>query len=242
MTSVGGVLKCVAAGLGLGLFVSGAWAQTAKFPQGVPELRKPSELPNWSGLWERADDNVWDNSIPPGQPQLPPYNAQYKKRAAEEPAAPRGSSVSAYHSMPGWMSLLFPIDLQISPMQVTIMTANKEQPRRIYTDGRVPTQETLPSTTGYSVGKWVNGELIVETCCLREDTRLPGGGPHSDALRIKERFYLRDHKTLVAEMTVEDPQAFTQPWKVEKVWYRRPFWESVEYLSDENDRDVDGKK
>lgn len=220
----------------------GALAQSAHYPQGRPQLSDPAQLPNWSGIWERAGDNVWDNSLPPGKPQLPPYNEQYKKRAAEEPEAPRGSSISAYHSMPAWMNHLFPMDLQVSPMQVTLMTANKDQARRIYTDGRAATEETLPSTTGYSVGKWVNGELLVETCCIRNDTRLPGGGPHSDEMRITERYYLRDHKTLVLEMTVADPKAFTQPWKVEKVWYRRPFWESVEYLSDENDRDANGRK
>jgi hypothetical protein len=225
-------LKAVMAGLGL-CAASGAWAQIVHFPQGRPQLNKTSELPNWSGTWERAGDNVWDNRIPPGQAQLPPYNEEYKKLAATLPDPPRGSPLGAFQTMPALMNHLFPMDLQISPMQVTIMSPNK-QARRIYTDGRTATENTLYTTTGYSVGKWVNGELHVETCCVREDTRLPGGGPHSDVMSIKERFYLRDHKTLVLEMTIDDPKAFTRPWTVEKVWYRRPFWEWVENVSDEH--------
>jgi len=142
-------------------------------------------------------------------------------------------------SMPGWMSMLFPMEIQINRGQLTIMSENK-QPRRIYTDGRVASDDTLPSTLGYSTGRWVNGALIVKTCYVRVDTRLPGGGPHSDELEIEERFYLRDFKTLVDEITVKDPKAFTQPWSTEKIWYRRPDWEPVEYDRTENDRESNG--
>jgi hypothetical protein len=227
--------------LGLSLLVAGtAVAQTAHYPNGKPQLPKWSSLPDWSGLWERDGDNIWDNRIPVGLPQDPSYNEQYKKLATEGPPGVRGS---AFNSMPGYMNMLRPMDFQISRSQITITSEGKE-PRRIYTDGRASTEDTLPSTTGYSVGQWVKGELIVKTCCIREDTRLPGGGPgggpHSDAMEIEERFYLRNYKTLVDEITVKDPKAFTKPWSTEKVWYRRPDWESVEYDRAENDREANG--
>ena len=210
-----------------------AIAQTASYPSGAPEIPDMAKLPDWDGLWERADDNVWDNRLPVGVPQDPPYNGEYQA-LAKSIAPNRGS---AFNSMPGFMSMLFPMELQVSRMQVSIMSENKDNFRRIFTDGRVHTPDTLPSSNGHSVGRWVNGELHVETCCIREDTRLPGNGPHSDELRIKERFYLRDYKTLVDEITVEDPKAFTKPWTTEKVFYRRPDWEPVEYDRNENDRD-----
>jgi hypothetical protein len=213
-----------------------AFAQVVHYPDGKPRLPKWSSLPDWNGLWERDGDNVWDNRIPLGVPQDPPYNEEYRKRAVEGPPGPRGS---AFMSMPGWMGMLFPMEIQINRGQLTIMSENK-QPRRIYTDGRVASDDTLPSTLGYSTGRWVNGALIVKTCCVRADTRLPGGGPHSDELQIEERFYLRDFKTLVDEITVKDPKAFTQPWSTEKIWYRRPDWEPVEYDRTENDRESNG--
>ncbi len=218
--ALAGALIGVAAGAAI-FGANTASAQTAHYPNNKRELPAPHSIPDWNGIWERDGDNVWDNRIPVGVPQTPPYTG------------PRGS---AFNSMPGWMSMLFPMDIQISPMQVTIMSENKP-PRRIYTDGRVHADDTLPSTLGHSTGKWVNGELIVDTCCIRDDARLPGGGPHSDELRISERFYLRNFKTLVDEITVTDPKAFTKPWTTEKIWYRRPDWESVEYDREENDRD-----
>lgn len=209
-------------------------AQTATYPSGAPEIPDLANLPDWDGLWERDQDNVWDNRIPVGQSQEAPYNDEYKALAKDGPPGRRGS---AFNSMPGFLSMLFPMEIQVSRMQMTIMSENKENYRRIFTDGRVHTPDTLPSSNGHSVGKWVNGELHVDTCCIREDTRLPGNGPHSDALHITERWYLRDYKTLVTEVTVEDPKAFSKPWTTEKVWHRRPDWEPVEYDREENDRD-----
>ncbi len=228
--------------LGFGLVCSNAsMAQTIHYPSGAAQLPKWSDLGDWSGIWERDGDNVWDNRIPPGVPQDPPYNDEYRKLAEEGPAGQRGAF---FNSMPGWMNMLFPMDIQVTRSQVTLMSENKNQPRRIYTDGRTATENTLPATNGYSTGQWKNGELIVKTCCVRADTRLPGigpgGGPHSDQLEIEERFYLRNWKTLVDEITVKDAKAFVKPWTAEKIWYRRPAWESVEYDRTENDRDVPG--
>lgn len=224
------------AALCLTMAAGGAAAQTAYYPSGQAKPQKWVGAPNWSGVWERDGDNSWDNRIPATEPQSPPYNEVYFKKASEPSDAARGS---AFHTMPGMMNTLFPMDLQISPSQVTILTENGS-PRRIYTDGREHSDETLPTSTGHSVGRWVNGELLVHTCCIREDTRLPGGGPHSESMVIKERIYLRNDKTLVDEMTVEDPEAFTKPWTTVKIWYRRPNWEPVEYDREENDRDATG--
>ncbi|HTM81598.1 hypothetical protein [Asticcacaulis sp.] len=221
-------------GLSAALSLSGAaLAQTAHYPKGQPDIPELSSLPDWDGLWERDQDNVWDNRIPVGQPQVPPYNAEYADLAKNGPPGPRGS---AFNSMPGYMSMLFPMEIQVSRMQVTIMSENKPA-RRIYIDGRDHTEDTLPSSEGHSAGHWDNGALIVDTCCIRDDTRLPGNGPHSDALHITERFYMRDYKTLVDEITVQDPKAFTGSWTTEKVWFRRADWEPIEYDREENDRD-----
>jgi hypothetical protein len=211
-----------------------ATAQTATYPGGAPEVPELASLPDWDGLWERDQDNVWDNRLPVGAPQVPPYNPDFAERARSGPPGPRGS---AFSSMPGWLSLLFPLEIQVSRMQVTLLSENKG-PRRIYTDGRVHTENTLPSTTGHSIGRWENGQLFVDTCCFREDTRLPGNGPHSAIMTVREHWYLRDPRTLIVDVTVEDPEAFTAPWTTQKIFYRRADWEPVEYDREENDRDA----
>lgn len=215
---------------------STAMAQIAQFPSGAPQPQRWAGAPNWSGIWERDGDNVWDNRIPAGIVQVAPYNEEYTKRRADPEHQPK---VGLFNSMPGVMNMLYPMDLQISPMQVTILTENGSS-RRIFTDGRVHSEDTLSTPMGHSVGRWVRGELHVETCCISADTALPGWGPHSESMVIKERFYLRNNKTLVDEITVEDPEAFTQAWSTEKIWYRRPDWEPVTNPRDENDRDAAG--
>ena len=37
---------------------------------------------------------------------------------------------------------------------------------------------------------------------------------HSDELHVVERFTLRDADTIHYEVTIEDPQVFTQPWTI----------------------------
>ncbi|MDB5710442.1 MAG: hypothetical protein JWL96_2512 [Sphingomonas bacterium] len=214
-----------------------AQAQTASYPKGAPEVPDLATLPDWDGLWERDQDNVWDNRLPVGEPQVPPYNAEWAEKAKAAPPGRRDSAGSPYNAMPGWMSLLFPLEIQVSRMQVTLLSENKG-PRRIYTDGRARSENTLPSTTGHSIGTWRNGELFIETTDIRDDTRLPGGGLHSDEMTIKEHWYLRDYKTLVVDISVEDPKAFTKSWTTQKVFYRRADWEPVEYDRTENDRDA----
>ena len=65
-------------------------AQTAHYPKGEPEVPPLASLPDWDGLWERDGDNVWDNRIPVGQPQEPPYNPEYRELA--KTPGPRGSA------------------------------------------------------------------------------------------------------------------------------------------------------
>ena len=229
-----------------------ALPQTANFPPGAPRLPSWSHLPDWSGIWERGGDIVWDDSQPymPGEPQVPPYNEKYLKdyearraqlRAANLAGRPRDMRGGGlYASMPAMMIMLFPMDIQINPREVVIMTSNGGA-REIYTDGRVHPADALPSTKGHSIGRWEGKALIVDTCCFRDDTRFPGGGPHSDAMHITERISSSpDGHSLKDEIVVEDPKAFTKPWTTVKTYYRRPDWEQVEYDPDENARDFPG--
>ncbi|HEX4712119.1 hypothetical protein, partial [Phenylobacterium sp.] len=237
---------CIAA---LGALAAGAAeAQQAKYPPGGPKLPQASALPDWNGLWERGGDIVWDDRIPfkAGEPQQPPYNPEFLKEYQARRAEMRADAVAGrprnnrggglYASMPAMMIMLFPMDIQINTREVVIMSANGGA-REIYTDGRIHSPDTLPSSKGHSVGHWEGKTLVIDTCCFRPDTRLPGGGAHSDKMHVTERIWAPDARTLKDSITVEDPRAFTKPWTTEKTYYRRPDWEQVEYDGEENSRD-----
>lgn len=238
----------VALALSAGLASAGAaTAQEARYSAGGPKLPRWSDLPDWNGLWERGGDIVWNDAVPPkpGEPEVPPYNEQYLKeylaRRGEMRAAAAGGrrnlqGGNLYGSMPAMMIALFPLDIQINPHEVVILTPNGGA-REIYTDGRLHPADPLSSSKGHSIGHWEGKTLVVDTCCVKENTRLPGGGSHSDAMHITERIWSPDGHALKDAITVEDPKAFTKPWMTVKTYYRRPTWEAVEYDPQENTRD-----
>jgi hypothetical protein len=88
--------------------------------------------------------------------------------------------------------------------------------RQIYTDGRrLPTEINLPAYYGYSVGRWEGDTFVVESAGFNDKTALDGmGHPHSDQLRVVERFRRRDFGHLDVEMTFDDPKMYTRPFTV----------------------------
>ena len=90
--------------------------------------------------------------------------------------------------------------------------------RTIWTDGRTfpkdYTDTLEPRWYGYSVGKWVDDTtLVVETVGADERTWIDNGGrPHSDELRVEERFHRVNHDILELTVTIDDPKIYTKPW------------------------------
>jgi hypothetical protein len=87
--------------------------------------------------------------------------------------------------------------------------------RVISTDGRPPEQaaEAVLSFYGTSVGRWEKDTLVVESSGYNERFWLTSGGlPHTEALRLVERFSRPNLGTLRYEVTVDDPRTYTRPW------------------------------
>jgi hypothetical protein len=72
---------------------------------------------------------------------------------------------------------------------------------------------------GYSVGRWEEGTLVVETSRIDWPYLDPVGTPQSEAMEIVERFTLSDDQSrLDYHMTMTDPAIFTAPATYEKYW------------------------
>jgi hypothetical protein len=86
--------------------------------------------------------------------------------------------------------------------------------RNIWTDGRELPKDPEPRWDGYSVGKWVDDyTFVVETVGLNPRTWLDHAGrPHSDALRVEERFHRVDHDNMELTVTIDDPKMYKQAW------------------------------
>lgn len=87
--------------------------------------------------------------------------------------------------------------------------------RVIHTDGRPPEQaaEAVLTFYGTSVGRWEKDTLVVESSGYNERFWISSGGlPHTEALRLVERFSRPNLGTLRYEVTVDDPRTYTRRW------------------------------
>lgn len=106
-----------------------------------------------------------------------------------------------------------------TPKFVVFLTETFHGFRIVPTDGRAHREEVPPSNRGDSVGKWEGDVFVVETKNFNEATWMWAEGrvsPHSDQLRIVERYRRPDKNTLEIEATVYDPKVLTSPWTVPK--------------------------
>jgi hypothetical protein len=101
-----------------------------------------------------------------------------------------------------------------APNSMLFMTEYWDNWRKIWTDGRQLPRNAEPRWNGYSVGEWMDDyTFVVETTGLDERTWLDNvGRPHSDALRVEERWHRVDHDNLQLTVTIIDPKYYTQSW------------------------------
>ncbi len=90
--------------------------------------------------------------------------------------------------------------------------------RVIYMDGRTPPnpEEVVGTYYGHSSGRWEDDVLVVESSGFNARFWFSNGGlPHTEALRLTERFSRPDYHTLKYELTIDDPLTYTRPWNAE---------------------------
>ena len=103
-----------------------------------------------------------------------------------------------------------------TPDVIVILYEASAGVRQIFTDGRsLPDNDPLPWWYGYSVGHWEGDTLVVETSHLRDNGWLDfNGSPHSDQIRITERFKRVSFGRIETDVTIDDPVAYTEPFTV----------------------------
>lgn len=70
-----------------------------------------------------------------------------------------------------------------------------------------------PTWYGESVGKWEGDTLVVDAIGFNDRAWLdPIGHPRSEQLHLVEHWRRVDHDTLVDELLIDDPVAYTKPW------------------------------
>ena len=118
--------------------------------------------------------------------------------------------------------------------------------RIIPMDGRPHVGKTIRLWNGDSRGRWEGQTLVVETTNYSDKgwvassaaTGRVKGIPQTEALHVVERFTRTNADTLHYEVTVTDPNIYTQPWKVSLPLNRDPGYQMFEYACHEGNTAV----
>jgi hypothetical protein len=106
--------------------------------------------------------------------------------------------------------------------------------RQIFMDGRKLEADPNPSWMGYSVGHWEGDTLVVDSNGYNDRTWLDHDGhPHTEALRITERYRRRDFGHMDLDVTLSDPKAYTRSWTVSVKAELAPDTEMIEFVCGE---------
>lgn len=93
--------------------------------------------------------------------------------------------------------------------------------RQIYTDGRPlppPDPDRQATWYGYSVGRWEEDTLVVESNGFRDDGWLDiPGHPLTSAAKVTERITRTSFGRMTIDVTIDDPKAYTRPFTVRVV-------------------------
>lgn len=214
-------------------------------------------VPNWEGVWVRiggASDPDTAEAVlgrpqgPPPESTWPPLTPEYRARyAAIVDGLKRGERLNDPTAnclpagFPWMMNMPYPMEIHQTPTKITIIAEWMGQTRRIYIGAPLPAEDEVePSYFGTSAGHWEGETLVVETIGLRDDTALNDSGlPHSDAMRVIERWSFNDN-VLTDEITIVDPRALTEPWTYTREYKKMPAdFRMMEYVCDNNRDRVD---
>ena len=219
-------LMCVPA---LAQWVKYPTAGIPRTPDGKPDLTAPAPKtadgkPDLSGIWKAPNGKYLANlaaDLKPEDVPFQPWAAALYKQRLENLAKDRPTALCIPHSVPDQMAVAgYPFKIIQLPGLVLILYEEMTHFRQIFTDGRDLPADPNPTLVGYSVGHWErnaeNDALVVETAGFSGDLSWldDPGHPHTEALRVTERFRRADFGHLEMRVTIDDPEAYTKPWTV----------------------------
>jgi hypothetical protein len=184
-----------------------------------------------SGVWNGNPKDLTVNGIPlnvAAAPSFTPYGQ--KLFDANQSDSPQWNSKDPHNVCDpmGWPRLMtfnFGFQFVVLPNRVVQFFEWSHTWRDIWTDGRkLPADPPIPRYLGYAVGRWEGDTFVVEsngyedrswlaqTPVQRYGTGKPGGFPHSDEMRIEERYKRLNYGALQVTLTITDPKVYTAPW------------------------------
>ena len=206
---------------------------------GKPNLSAPAPQtsdgkPDLSGLWRVKQATAGETDKAMQSVKAQPWAQELSKKRKEE----LGRENMSVLCLPFGPRADFAPDKIVQTPGLLMMLFADLTYRQVFLDGRPLPQDPNPTWMGYSVGHWDGDTLVVESAGYNDRTWLDDDGhPHSEELRVTERFRRPDFGHLEIEKTLEDPKALAQKWVIPIKLEYDADTELLEYVCAENERD-----
>lgn len=220
----------------------------------LPARAAPAERLSWQGDPKAPDlSGVWvlvepgakagaaaaskEGWLPWPPPLKPPFDATWKQRVADAAQGKRTDDPvrgCLPPGMPRFMSGSRGAILLIQTPGRVMLYRDGAPVRRVWLDASVmPTAANLESfSNGNAIGRYEGKELVTEVLGIKDQPIDGTGVPHSDDLKIVERFRRIDAKTLKVTITLTDPTAYSAPMSTTVTYTAStdPRWEPREFI------------
>ena len=209
-----------------------------RLPDGKPDLsaaapRSVDGKPDLSGLWHAGPK--WDTDLK--EIDVQPWAQEQARQRLANPAS-LGWSVLCLPPGP-MVTFSGPLKIIHTPQIVAVLYEVPNNFRQIFLDGRSLPRDPNPTWQGYSVGRWEGETLAVESNGFNDKSWIGRPGfPHTEALRVTERYSRRDFGHMDVQITFDDPKTFVRPWTATTELLYDPDTEMLEYVCNENEKSV----
>jgi hypothetical protein len=227
----------------------------------APRLRDGK--PDLSGIWQVENPTreerykfFFDGINNLGEDAPVPYfmNILYDFKPEDSPMRPEAAAIAQQHHagmakdipstrcLPFGLPLMdvspFPFKVLQLPGETVLLYEHDTTFRQIFTDGRKLPSDPSPSWLGYSVGRWEGDTLVVDTIGFNDKSWLDAfGHPHSEDMRVTERFRRKDFGHMEVRVTVDDPKMYTKPFTITLNQRLLPDTDLLENICAENEQD-----
>jgi hypothetical protein len=193
-----------------------------------PAPKMDNGKPDLSGVWYSP------RTTDAGKPMMQPWAEALTKQRnpKDDPEA---------HCLPAGVPRMNPFPwkiIQTGKLVVMLFEGNIHSYRQVFLD-RGHSKDLEPTWYGESIGTWDGDTLVVDTVGFNDKFWFDfAGHPHTEQLRVIERYHRRDLGNLDIDITIIDPGAYTEPWKIKRTSVLMN-GEIQEYICNENNQDVE---
>ena len=221
---------------------------SAQSGKAVPRL--PNGKPDLTGVWDHPRVGDFSKDFKGCVGNSPgcsakaemaefPWTAAGKAANEQEPKFDYGVHCLPWGYVRSW-GTPYPLELMQKDNRLAILFEQNKWFHTVPIDGRTLSPNTEPTWMGTSVGHWEGDTLVVETAGTNGKTWIDTAEhPHSDALKIVERYDRTDFEHIRHQVTITDSKFLTKPMTNTSILVlMKPGSELFEYSCEENNKEI----